>query len=145
MLFSIFTFFQCFTPYSRLISIWVSFSAFLSFFTIIQVLQSVFLNFDVFHCFSPFSRSYSVWVSFYSFVSFLTIFQVLQCSILYFTRFSDSRHNSGPTVCISHFFLRFSLFLSIFHVLHCVFLILQFFQCFSPYSRYYNVSFSIFC
>jgi len=34
--------------------------------------------------------------------------------VSHFTRFSDSRHNSGPTVCISHFFLRFSLFLPYF-------------------------------
>ena len=95
--------------------------------------------------FSPYSRSYSVQFSVFLFFSVSCHIPCHRVFVSHFTRFSDSRHNSGPTVCISHFFLRFSLFLSIFHVLHCVFLILQFFQCFSPYSRYYNVSFSIFC
>ena len=41
-------------------------------------------------------------------------------------------------MCIAHF----SVFLAIFQDLHCVFLILQVFQCFLPYSRSYHVSLS---
>jgi hypothetical protein len=155
VLFSIFTFFQCFTPYSRSIGIWVSFSAFFSFLTIIQVLQSVFLIFEVFHCpspfsksysvcvshftrlsvFSPYSRSYTVEFSFFMYSVCLAIFQVIECLCLIFHVFQFSHHYPGPTVCISHFFMFFTVS---FHV----FLILQFFQCLSPYSRYYHVSFS---
>ena len=39
---------------------------------------------------------------------------------------------------------RFSLFLAIFQALQCVFLTFHVFQCFSPYSRSYSVTFSFF-
>ena len=49
----------------------------------------------------------------------------------FFTYFSVSRHNPGPTVCISYF-SRFSVFLAIFQVLQCLFLIFHYF----PFSRH---------
>jgi len=96
----------------------VTFNTFFSFCTSIQILQCVFL---ILHVFSV----------------FLTIFQVIQCLCLIFHVFRFSRHNLGPTVCISNF-SRFSLFLTIFQVLQCVFLILHVFPCFSPYYRSYH-------
>ena len=45
-------------------------------------------------------------------------------------------------MCISHFSTFFS-FLAIFQVLQCVYLIFHDFQCFLPYSRSYQLIFSI--
>ena len=86
---------------------------------IFHVLQCVFLILHVYHCFLPYFTSYHVSCSFSLFVSFLAIFQILQCKFLIFLVGQFSHHNLDPTVCISHFF--------------------TFFQCFSPYSRSYNV------
>ena len=57
---------------------------------------------------------------------------------LIFDVFQFSRSIPGPTVSVSNF-ARFSMFLAISQVLQCVFLILHFFQCFSPYGRSYSV------
>ena len=92
---------------------------------------------------------------------FLTIFHVLPCVCLIFHVFQFSRLNLGPSVhfssftlisvsrhipgarvCISHFSTFFS-FLAIFQVLQCVYLIFHDFQCFLPYSRSYQLIFSI--
>ena len=82
------------------------------------------------------------------------------CLILQLLTFS--RNNSGPTLCISRFYVShcfsphsksysvffsystFFSFLAIFQVLQCVFLSLEVFQCFSSYSRTYifQVNFS---
>ena len=59
-----------------------------------------------------------------------------------FTLISVSRHIPGARVCISHFSTFFS-FLAIFQVLQCVYLIFHDFQCFLPYSRSYQLIFSI--
>ena len=101
--FLIFHVFQCFSPYYRSYSVFVSFSTFFSFHTKIQVLQCVFLIFKVFYCVLPYSIFYSVFLishvfqcfspylmshyvsfSFSSFVIFLAILQVLQCAIFIF-------------------------------------------------------------
>jgi hypothetical protein len=93
---------------------------------------------------------------------FLDIFQVTQFLCLVLHVFQFSRHNPGPTLCVSHF-ARFSVFLTIFQVLPCdflIFLICQFsrhipgptvsishcprFLVFFPYSRSYSVCFSFF-
>jgi hypothetical protein len=96
-----------------------SFSSFVHFLAIFQVLQCEFLIFHVFKC----SRSYIVCVSFSMFFSFLTTIQVQQCVFLFFfTHFSVSRHITSSTVCVSNF-ARFSVFLAIFQVLPCEFLI----------------------
>jgi len=159
--FLIFLIFQCFLPYSKTYRVFVSFSTYFSLLTIIQVLECVFLIFQFFHYFSAFSRSYSVCVviflicqcsrhipgptecvSHFARVSvFLAIFQFLPCEFLIFIC-QFSRHIPGPTVCVSHF-SRFLTFLAIIQVLQCTFLIFHPFQCFSPYSRSYHVSFSI--
>jgi hypothetical protein len=138
-------FFQCFLPYFMSYHVSFSFSLFVSFLTKMQVLMcvclilhvfSVFLAiFQVIQClcpfpclsvFSPQSRSYRVY---YSYFTFITV----------------SRHIPGPTVCVSHFKCFFS-FLTIIQVLWSIFTILHVFQCFSQYSRSYNicVSFSTF-
>ena len=82
------------------------------------------------------------------------------CLILQLLTFS--RNNTGPTLCISRFYVShcfsphsksysvffsystFFSFLAIFQVLQCVFLSLEVFQCFSSYSRTYifQVNFS---
>ena len=51
----------------------------------------------------------------------LAIFLVIQCLCLIFQVLQFSCHNTGPTLCISHFYVS---------------------HCFSPYSRSYNVHFS---
>ena len=122
-----------------------SFSLFVSFLAIFQVLQCEFLillvcqischipvptvcisHLHVFQCFSPYSRSYSVCVSFYTFFSFLATIQFQQF-LSHFTRFfTASHHIPGPTLCVSHLAL-FSVLLTIFHVLAYEFLI--FFVC----------------
>ena len=84
-----------------------SFSTFLNFHTIFQVLLCTFLIFHLFQCFS-------------------TYFQVKQCLCLIFELFHFLRHNPGPMVYISHFSC-FSLFLAIFQVLQCAFHIFHIF------------------
>ena len=79
------------------------FPSFSGFFALCQVLECVFLIFHVFECFLPYSRSNSVCVSFSTFFSFLPRILVLQCVTPIFYVFQCSRHNPGPTVCISHF------------------------------------------
>jgi hypothetical protein len=138
-----------------------SFSPFISFLAIFQVLQCKFLNFLVGQvsrhipgpivCISHFAR----------FSEFLTIFQVKQCLCLIFHEFKFSCHipgptvcvclilhvfqfslyNPGPTMCISHI-SRISVFPAILQVLQYVFLILHDFQCFLPHFKSYHVSFS---
>ena len=71
-----------------------SFSMIFSFLAIFHVLQWTFLNFP-------------------PFLVFLAIFHVLKCVFLIFRDFQFSRHNPGPTVCISHF-SRFSVISSFF-------------------------------
>ena len=88
---------------------------------IFQVLQCVILILHVFQCLPPYFMSYHVSFSFSSFVSFLAIFQVLQCVCIILHVFQFSCHNRGPLV-----------YISLFHV----------FQCFSQYSRSYNISVS---
>ena len=110
--------FQCFSPYSRSNSVFVSFYSFFSFLAIILIL-------------SHFSR---FWV-------FLAIFHVLQCLFFIFITFPFSRRIPGPTVCISYF-PAFSVFLAIIQVLHCVFLFFHVFQCYLPYFTSYSVHFS---
>ena len=138
--------FQCFSPYVMSYHVSFSFSSFVNFLAIFQVLQCAIFIFQVFQfschipgptvcvphfhhlsVFQPYSRSYSVCVS--------------------FSRFSHfSSHIPGPTLCVSYFarfkcFLpyfmsyhvsfSFSLFLSflaIFQVLLCEFLIFLFSQ-----------------
>ena len=58
--------FQCFSPYSRSNSVFVSFYSFFSFLAIILILQCVFLIFHVFQCFLLYSMSNSVCISFFS-------------------------------------------------------------------------------
>ena len=88
----------------------------------------------------------TVYIShFLHFSVFLAIFHVIFSfpgDFLIFLVGQFSYHISGPTLYISHF-SRFSVFLAIFHVIQCVFLILQVFQCFSPYFMSYHVIFSL--
>ena len=56
--------FHCFSPYSIIYSVCVSFSKFLIFFTILQVIHCAFLIFHINECFSPYSRSDSVYFFF---------------------------------------------------------------------------------
>jgi hypothetical protein len=120
-LFLILPIFQCFSPYSRSYHVSFSFSLFVSFLAIFQVLM----------CFFYFPR----------FLSFLVIFQVLECAFPIFHVFQFSCHIPGPTVSVSHFerfqyfstysrsnhvsfsFSSFVRFLAIFQVLQCVCLI----------------------
>ena len=114
---------------------------FFSFLAIFQLIQCVFL---ILHVFSL----------------YLAIFQVLPYEILIFLLCQFSRHNPGPTVCVSHvprcsvflpysrsnivcvsFSMLFS-FLAILQVLQCTFIIFHVFHSFSLYSRSYHVSFS---
>ena len=132
-----FSFFTFFSVSSHILgpTVCVShFERFSLFLAIFQVLPSEFLIFLLCKCFffSPYSRSYSVFDSFFMFLSFLPIIQVLQCVCLIFHVFQFSRHDPGPTVCISHV-SRFSVFLAIFQVKQCLCLIFHFFQ-FSRHS-----------
>ena len=129
----IFTFFQCFLPYSTH-----------------KMCVSHFAWFSVFHQHIPVP---TMWVSLFPrFFSFLAIFQVLHSVCLIFHVFQFSRHIIGPTVYIYHFkmffsvschipdytvfvSLYFSSFLAKIQVLKCVFFIFLDFHCFSPYSR----------
>jgi hypothetical protein len=76
---------------------------------------SHFLSWSVF---LPFSRSYSLHFSFLHISMILAIFYVLPCVCLIFHVFQFSPHNPN---------------------LKCTFLIFHLIQCFSPYSRLYNV------
>ena len=153
--------FQCFSPYSRSNSVFVSFYSFFSFLAIILILQCVFLIFHVFQCFLLYSMSNSVCISFFSlffsnkwffshFPRFYHFFCHNSCSrvcvfppfqffprltvcVFHFPKLSISRHIPGPTVRI---------FLAIIQVLHCVFLFFHVFQCYLPYFTSYSVHFS---
>ena len=135
--------------------LWCKFFIFLVlrfFLSIFQVIQCLCLIFHVFQfscpnpdltvcishilCYSlPYSRSYSVCFSFCAFFRvcrhipshtvFVSLPRMYVCQL--------SCHNPGPIICKFHI-SRFSLFLSTFQFLLCVFLILQVFQCFLPYS-----------
>ena len=110
---------SCHTPVPR---VCIShFPLFFSFLFIIQVLQCVCFIFHIFQCFSPYFTSYSVFFSF---------------SMI----FTSYCHTPGPRLCISHF-PHFGVFLAILQIKLCLCLILHFFQCFLPYSRFYNVHF----
>ena len=85
-----------------------SFSMIFGFLAIFLVLQWTFLNFP------PFSV-------------FLNIFHGLKCVFLIFRDFQFSRHNPGPSVCISLFSSFFSDFV-IFQVFKWMFLIFHDFQ-----------------
>ena len=61
--------FQCFSPYSRTYHVRFSFSTFVSFLAIFQVLQCVCLIFQVISLLSPYARYYSVHLSFFIFFS----------------------------------------------------------------------------
>ena len=111
--FLIFHVFECFLPYSRSKSFYVSFFTFFQFSCHIP---------GTIVCISHFSRL-SI---------FLAIFHFLQCVFLIFHDFQFSHLIPGPTVCISHF-LAFSVVFAIFQVLQYVFLIFHDFQ-FLPYS-----------
>ena len=111
--FLIFHVFECFLPYSRSKSFYVSFFTFFQFSCDIP---------GTIVCISHFSRL-SI---------FLAIFHFLQCVFLIFHDFQFSCLIPGPTVCISHF-LAFSVVFAIFQVLQYVFLIFHDFQ-FLPYS-----------
>jgi hypothetical protein len=121
-------------------SVFVSFSTFFCFLTILQVLQCAFFFFHVFIV-SQHIPGHKVFVS-------------------HFPYFSVFRHNTGPTVCITHFhgFQCFSpyctcynrcfslslifSFLAIYRILQCSFLIFNVFSCFLPYSTSYSVCFA---
>ena len=143
--FLIFHVFQCFSPYSRLYNVCVSFSTFFNFHAIFKVLQCVFLILHVFQCFLPYSRSYHVSFSFSSLVSFLYIFQVLEC-VSIFSGFSDL---SPYTRCYSVHFLFFTCFSVFRHIPVPTRWLFFHFTCWSvflPYARSYSVcvSFSMF-
>ena len=124
----IFHLFQCFSPYSRSSSVFVSFSTFFLisrhlpgptmcishfplfsvFLAIFQVLQCVFLIFHDFQFSRHIPPSYSVHFPFANF-------------------FSVSRHIPGHTVFVSHF-QRFSVFLAIFQILQSLFIFFTFFR-----------------
>ena len=135
--------FQCFLPYFMSHLVIFSFSSFVTFLSIFQVLQcaififqfisvsrhipghTVFVShFPRFSVFSSKSRYYSM---------YFTIFHVFHCFSPYFSScsvcfwfcrfFSDFCHNSCPRMWVSHF---------------------PHLSVFSPYSRFYNVSFSFF-
>ena len=121
-----------------------SFSLIFSFLAIFHVLQWTFLNFP------PFSV-------------FLAIFHVLKWVFLIFRDFQFSRHNPGPTVCISHFpnfsvilsffktssgcfsFSMIFRFLAIFHVLQWIFLNFPPFSIFLAIFHVLKFVFLIFC
>jgi len=92
--FSHFAILMYFSRYSRSYHMSFSFSLLVSFLAIFQVLQCVFLIFHFFQCFSPYFAFYCVCVSFSTFIQF-------------------SRHNTGPTLSISHF-SHFWVFLAMF-------------------------------
>jgi hypothetical protein len=129
-----------FSPFSKSYSVWVSFTMFFSFLTIIQVLWCKFTIWYVFQGFSQYSRSYNICVSFYTFFSFLAIIHTLQCVFLIFHDFHC--HIPDPTVCVSHFAC-FSVFLAIFQVIHCLCPFPRL-SVFFPQSRSYSVYFSYF-
>ena len=108
-----FPWFSVFSPNSRSYSVHFSFSTFFSvsrhnagptvyfshfsrfsvLLAIFHIIQCAFLIFHLFTRFSgflPYSMSYNV-------------------NFLFFTSFSVSRHNPGPTVCIPHFLMFFSV------------------------------------
>ena len=113
----IFHVFQCFSPYSRAYSVFVSFSMFVDFLDKIQ--DSTVCIFHIFtvschipcptECVSHFTR----------FSVFLAKFHVLSCEFHFSIFFSFVAHIPCPIVCFSHFQL-FSV--TIFHVLQWTFL-----------------------
>ena len=148
-----------------------SFSIILKFHALLQVLLCSFLIYPVLPCFVPHTRSNNVCVSFSmvffsfsclnpgsrlcishfsSFWLFLTVFQVIQCLCLILQLLTFSRNHTGPTLCISSFYIShcfsphsrsysvcfsFStifIFLTILQVLQCAFLIFPIFECFLP-------------
>ena len=132
-----FTFFRCSHNIPGPTVCIYHFSSFSLFLNIFQVLKCLFLILPIIQCFSPYSISYHVCVSFFMFFSFLAIFH----ATVYISHFS----------CIPVFLAKFQVLLYEFliffvgqiyrHilVLQREFLILQVFQCFSPYYRSYSV------
>ena len=114
----------------------------LNFHALLQVLLCSFLIYPDFPCFLPHTRSNNVCVSFSTFFFqfsrhnpgtrvcishfpgfwlFLTLFQVIQCLCLILQLLTFSRNHTGPTQCISQFYVS---------------------HCFLPHSKYYSVCLS---
>ena len=134
----------------------VSFSTFFSFLPIIQTYSAHFSFFTLFSVFrhNPVIKCLCLIFHVFFLCVFFPTFQVItgcishfscfsmflfhiSCSkvcVFQFPRFSIFSPNSNPKVSISHF-SHSSLFFAKFQVLQCVFLIVNVFQCLSPYSR----------
>ena len=80
-----------------------SFSMIFSFHAIFQVPLWTFLNFPPFSVFLAIFHVLKCVLLIFCDFHFLAIFQVLQSAFLIFRDFQLSRHNTGPTVFISHF------------------------------------------
>ena len=137
--------FSVFLPYYRSYSVCVSFSIFVSFLAIVQVLQCVFLIFSRFHSFSSYPWSYSMCLSFCMFFNVsrhipimwfshfpcLPVFspysRFYSAHYSFSTLFSVSQYSRSKSVCIP--FSTFFSFITIFQVLYCAFLILHVFHC----------------
>jgi hypothetical protein len=163
--FLIFHVFQCFSPYSISYDVCVSFFTFFNFLPIIQTYSayftfftlSVFLSiFQLYNVCDSFSTVFFLCLFFHHipgptvcishFLCFSMFLFHISCSkvcVSQFPRFSIFSPNSNPKVSISHF-SHSSLFFAKFQFLQCVFLIVNVIQCFSPYSRLYNVYFLFF-
>ena len=141
--FLIFHVFDCFWPYSRSYSVFPSFVPH-------NRSNNVCISFSMFFQFSHHDPGSRVCISHFSrFWLFLTVFQVIECLCLILQLLTFSRNNTGPTLCISRFYVShcflphsrsysvcfsFStifIFLSILQVLQCAFLIFPVFECFS--------------
>ena len=142
--FLIFHVFDCFWPYSRSYSVFPSFVPH-------NRSNNVCISFSMFFQFSHHDPGSRVCISHFSrFWLFLTVFQVIQCLCLILQLITFSLNNTGPTLCVSPFYVSHSfsphstsytvcfsfstifIFLAILQVLQCTFLIFSVFRCFLP-------------
>ena len=125
-------------------SVHFSFFTFFSDFVIFQVVKWIIHISMSFIFLVKFHVLQWTFLNFLTFSVFLAIFHVVKCVFLIFYDFQFSRHNPGPTVCISHF-SSFPGFLAIFQILQCAFLSLHVFECFLPYYRSYRFVSHLLC
>ena len=149
--------FHCFSPYSIIYSVCVSFSTLFIFLNVLQVLHCAFLIFHINVGFRHISRSNSVCVPF---SIFFQVSRHIPCPTRWFSHFlswsvflpysrSYSVHFSFFTYFdVSPIFYILPCLCLIFHIfqfsphnpnLQCTFLIFHLIHCFSPYSRLYKV------
>jgi len=143
-----------FSTFFSFLPIIQTYSAHLSFFTLFSVSRHIpgytvfvphFETFCLFVClFFHHILCPTMCISHFSYFStFLCHISCSKVCVSQFPRFSIFSPSYNPKVSISHF-SHSSLFFAKFQVLQCVFLIVNVFQCFSPYSSSYSVYFLFF-